>query len=141
MVTSPSTMTDTLFCTVDTSRVEEGDKDKAEPGAIRQATEEIRTNEGHESWRCVAVIMVLRNTARIRVTLVDNANRAAVHDQEGNLLSGVTESLGIENEVSIAKIAWLSREDIGKAYGSMVVYVTKDSDATRLLQGQYFHIA
>jgi hypothetical protein len=71
---------------------------------------------------------------------VDNATRAAVLHQEGNL-PGVAESLGIENDVSIAKTAWLSRKDIGKAYGSMLVYVTKGSDATRLLQGQYFHNA
>jgi hypothetical protein len=37
--------------------------------------------------------------------------------------------------------AWLSRRDQGKAYGSMVVYVTKGSEAVRLLQGQYFHVA
>ena len=41
----------------------------------------------------------------------------------------------------IAKIAWLSRKDTEKAYGSMVVYVTKGSDAARLVQGQYFHVA
>lgn len=29
---------------------------------------------------------------------------------------------------------------MGKAYGSMVVYVTKGSEAMRLLQGQYFHV-
>jgi hypothetical protein len=41
----------------------------------------------------------------------------------------------------VAKIAWLSRRDSGKAYGSMVVYVTKSSKAARLLQEQYFHVA
>ena len=49
--------------------------------------------------------------------------------------------LGKENEVNIAKIIWLSRRDKGKAYGSMVVYVTKGSDAARLLGDQYFHLA
>jgi hypothetical protein len=53
----------------------------------------------------------------------------------------VAEALGTENEVNIAKIAWLSRKDMGKAYGSMVVYVTKSSEAKRLLEGQYFHLA
>lgn len=154
--------------------MEEGDKDRVEPGAIRRAIEkEIRTDEGHEKWRCVAVIKDSKNTARIRVTCrdenelkrvkeaaqktsapgvrvlrdqlypikVDNANRTAVLDQDGNLLPGITETLALENEVSIAKMASLSRKDMGKAYGSMVVYVTRASDATRLLQGQYFHIA
>jgi hypothetical protein len=52
-----------------------------------------------------------------------------------------TEVLGKENDIRIAKIAWLGRKDIGKTYGSMVVYVTKSSEAMRLLQGQYFHVA
>ena len=30
---------------------------------------------------------------------------------------------------------------MGKAYGSMVVYITKGSEAKRLLEGQYFHLA
>ena len=42
--------------------------------------------------------------------------------------------LGKENNVYIAQIGWLSRKDIGKVYGLMVVYVTKSSKAVRLLQ-------
>ena len=38
-------------------------------------------------------------------------------------------------------MAWLSRKDIAKAYGSTVICVTKGSGATRLLQEQHFHIA
>jgi hypothetical protein len=72
---------------------------------------------------------------------VDNANRTAILDQEGKVLPGAAEVLGKENDVHIAKIGWLSRKDSGKAYGSMVVYVTKGSDAARLLQDQYFHVA
>lgn len=67
--TTPSMMTDTLYCTVDTSRVDEGDQDRVEPGAIRRAIEkEIRADEGRESWRCIAVMKDAKNTARIRVT-------------------------------------------------------------------------
>ena len=36
---------------------------------------------------------------------VDNANRTAVLDMDGNILPGVVEALGKENEVNIAKIA------------------------------------
>jgi hypothetical protein len=72
---------------------------------------------------------------------VDNANRIAILDQEGKVLPGVAEVLGKENDVHIAKIGWLSRKDTGKAYGSMVVYVTKGCKAARLLQDQYFHVA
>ncbi|KAJ3453787.1 hypothetical protein MRS44_018419 [Fusarium solani] len=69
---------------------------------------------------------------------VDNINRAAVLDQEGKVLPGAMEALGQENEVQIAKMTWLSRKDSVKAYGSMVVYLTKNSDARRLLQERYF---
>jgi hypothetical protein len=174
MATTPSRMTDTLYCTIDTLRVRQEDKSKAHPGAIRKAIEEeIRTMEGQEKWRCAAVIRDAKNTERIRIACrdetelqrvkgaaqrtavegaqilrdqlypvkVDNVNRTAVLDQEGKVLAGAAEVLGQENEVSIGKIAWLSRRDSGKVYGSMVVYVTRRSDAARLLQEQYFQVA
>jgi hypothetical protein len=78
---------------------------------------------------------------RLYPVKVDNANRSAVLDAQGKVLPGAAEVLGKENEVNIAKIAWLSRKDEGKLYGSMVVYVTRGSDAARLLQEQYFHLA
>jgi hypothetical protein len=72
---------------------------------------------------------------------VDNVNRTAVLDYEGMVLPRAAKVLGQENEVSIGKIAWLSRRDSGKVYRSMVVYMTKRSNAARLLQDQYFHVA
>lgn len=56
-------------------------------------------------------------------------------DEHSELRTGAVEMLEKENEVSIAKISWLSRKDVQKAYGSMVVYVTKRVDAARLLEG------
>ncbi|KAJ6436626.1 reverse transcriptase [Purpureocillium lavendulum] len=38
-------------------------------------------------------------------------------------------------------MSWLSNKQSGKAYGSMVIYVTKGSDARRLLDGHYFDLA
>jgi hypothetical protein len=171
---TPSNRTDTLYCTIDTSRVSEEDRNKAQPGLIREAIEkEIRAGAEQDNWRCTAVTKDPRNTNRIRVTCrnetelqlvkeaaqktatpgsrvlrdqlypvkVDNANRSAVLDQSGSIQPETAEVLGKENEVQIAKMAWLSKKDTAKAYGSMVIYVTKGSDAARLLQGQYFHIA
>ena len=171
---TPSTLTDTLYCTIDTSRMTEEDKSKVQPGTIRQAIEkEMRTQAERNNWRCTAVTRDPRNTARIRVTCrdeaelqlvkeatqkdaapglrvlrdqlypvkIDNANRAAVLDQDGSIRPEAAEVFGKENEVRIAKMVWLSKKQNAKAYGSMVVYVTKGSDAVRLLQGQYFHIA
>ena len=169
--TTPSTFTDTLYCTVDVTNVEEAERDNASASKIRQNIEkEMREGEEGSGWRCVAVTRDPRHAARIRVTCrdeselarvkevvektkavgsrvlrdqwypvkVDNACRTAVLDEHGELRTGVVEMLEKENEVSIAKISWLSRKDVQKAYGSMVVYVTKRADAARLLEGQYF---
>ena len=47
MRTTPSSFTDTLFCTIDTSRVSEEDRGKAQVGEVRQAIEEkVRAREG-----------------------------------------------------------------------------------------------
>ena len=70
---------------------------------------------------------------------VDNIKRTAVIDHEGKVLPGAVEALGQENDVQIAKLAWLSRKDAAKAYGSMVVYVTKLGDARRLLNDSFFY--
>ena len=72
---------------------------------------------------------------------VDGANRMVVLDSSGNVLPGAEEALGRENEVMIAKMHWLSDKENGKMYGSMVIYVTKASDARRLLEERYFHLA
>ncbi|OAQ57989.1 integrase, catalytic core [Purpureocillium lilacinum] len=58
----------------------------------------------------------------------------------GAVLTGAAEALGKENDVQIEKIGWLSNSDPPKAYGSMVVYLSKDSDVKRLLGEQYFHV-
>jgi hypothetical protein len=141
---------------------------------VRKAIKtEIRSTEGQEYWRCVAITKDPKNAERIRVTCrteselarvkevaqktgqagtrvlqdqlypvkVDNANRTAILTVAGDLQPGVIEKLGKENEVKIAKLVWLSKKDSGKAYGSMVVYVSKGSEAVRLLQAQYFHVA
>jgi hypothetical protein len=56
------------------------------------------------------------------------------------VLPGAAEALGRENEVTIAKMHWLSDKGNGKMYGSMVIYVTKASDARQLLEERYFHL-
>lgn len=71
---------------------------------------------------------------------VDNARRDGVLAADGSLLPRITESLGKENEAPVAKVAWISKKDNGKAYGSMLVYLHKGSDANRLLQEGYFHV-
>ena len=174
MRTTPSAFTDTLFCTIDTSLVNEEEKGKAQVGGIRQAIEEeMRKKEGRQDWRCAAVVKDARNADRIKAICrdeeemqlvreaaektvvkgarilrdqlypvkVDGANRTAVLDTPGNVLPGAAEALGKENDVTIAKIHWLSNRENGKTYGSMVIYVTKGHDAKRLLEEGYFLLA
>ncbi|XP_044718862.1 endonuclease-reverse transcriptase domain-containing protein [Hirsutella rhossiliensis] len=42
---------------------------------------------------------------------VDNANRTAILDTEGNILPGAIEALSAENRVTIGKISWLSKRE------------------------------
>jgi len=171
--TTPSALTDTPFCTIDTSRTPEALPEKDSPSVIRSLVErEMQKMEGQESWRCVAVSrgrerdrirVICRSTTELETVkeilqkhtapetrvlrdqlypiIVDNANRTAILDDGGNVRPGLEEALGRENEVHIAKITWLSNKGNGKAYGSMAVYTTKASEASRLLNKQFFDVA
>jgi regulator of replication initiation timing len=70
---------------------------------------------------------------------IDNVKRTAVLDEKDEIRAGAAEAFGGENGTTVAKIAWLSKRDVPKAYGSMVVYVTKKSDARRLIAEGFFH--
>jgi hypothetical protein len=62
-------ITDTLYCIIDTSRVGQEVRSKAQPGTIRKAIEEeICTMEGQEYWHYIVVMKDARNYDRIRVT-------------------------------------------------------------------------
>lgn len=68
---------------------------------------------------------------------VYNATQTAILDNGGNPTQEIAKKVGKKNNVKIAKVAWLSNKNLAKAYGSIVMYLTSGSDATRLLQGQY----
>ena len=70
---------------------------------------------------------------------VDNVKRTAVLDERDEVRAGVAEAFSEENGTTVAKIAWLSKREVPKAYGSMVVYVTKKSDARMLVAEGFFH--
>ncbi|EAQ84521.1 hypothetical protein CHGG_08535 [Chaetomium globosum CBS 148.51] len=113
------------FCTVDMSRVPEDHASEATPVALRKLIE-------HEMPKKTPGARVLRD--QVYPIKVDNVNRTAILYRESKVLPGTAEVLGQENDVQIAKIAWLSRKDTAKAYGSMVVYLTKLGDAKRAPQ-------
>jgi len=126
--TTPSTFTDTLYCTVDVSNVEEADRDNASASKIRQDIEK----EAAEKIKAAGARVLRDQWYPVKV---DNACRTAVLDECGKLRTGIVEMLEKENEVKIAKVSWLSRKDLPKAYGSMVLYVTERADAAKLLEG------
>ena len=66
--TTPSTFTDTLYCTVDVSDVHRVKRDNANARKIRQDIEkEMHEGEGGSGWRCVAVTRDPRNDARTSI--------------------------------------------------------------------------
>lgn len=172
MNTIPKSFTDTLFCTIDTSRVAEENMDKTNAGTVRKTIEnEMRQLDERKEWRCRAVTVDPKKPQRIKVVCrdeaehqlvkaiaeknmaqgtrvlrdemypikVDNVNRTAVLDEHGNIRPGAAEAFGRENETTVAKIAWLSKKDNAKAYGSMVAYLTKAADARRFLSEGFFY--
>ena len=66
--TTPSTLTSTRYCTIDTSRVEQEALDQISAGVIRTMVESgIRAEQEGSSWRCQAVTKDPRNPHRIRI--------------------------------------------------------------------------
>ena len=170
---SPSAIAETLYCTIDSSRVQEEEKSRVQAGNVRKAVEgKMRTWKEDSSWRCKAVTVDAKYEGRVKIVCrdeaehnmvkkavetahladgvrvlrdelfpvkVDNVNRTVVLDVNGNIRPGAAEALGCENQTTVAKISWLSRKEVPKAYGSMVVYLTKAVDARRILEEGYFH--
>jgi hypothetical protein len=170
--TTPTIFTDTLYCTIDTSKMADTENERMSAGPIRAAVEtDIRTMENHMHWRCRAVTVDPKNTNRIRIACrdeaehqlvkkvaeakigagarvlrdelypikVDSVNKAAVLDEKDEIRAGAAAAFSEENEATVANISWLSRKESAKAYGSMVVYLTKGTDARRILADGFSH--
>jgi hypothetical protein len=75
-----------LFCTIDTSRVEEREKGKVQAADIRKAIEtEIRLRENKGNWRCAAVVKEARNPDRVRVICRDEGEVQLVKEAAQNI--------------------------------------------------------
>jgi hypothetical protein len=67
--TTLTTLTDMLYCIIDTSQMAVNENKRPSAGLIRQAVEtEIRTIENQLNWQCCAVMVDLKNTNWIRIT-------------------------------------------------------------------------
>ncbi|KAF5973804.1 reverse transcriptase, partial [Fusarium bulbicola] len=169
-LTIPRIPIDTLYCTIDTSRIED-ENARPSAGLVRATVEnEVRAELENPTWRCRAVTKDPKNPHRIRISCrdeseheavkqnaetklargirvlrddlypikVDNVSRTAVLNEMNEIRIEAVETLGRENDTEVAKIAWLSKRDIPKAYGSMVVYLKKRSEARRFIDEGFF---
>jgi hypothetical protein len=70
---------------------------------------------------------------------VNSVRKAIVLDKQGEIRAEAAAVFSEENKTTITKIAWLSRKESSQTYGSIVVYLTKNTDARRLLDEGFFH--
>ncbi|KAJ6136773.1 hypothetical protein N7497_012326 [Penicillium chrysogenum] len=112
----------------DTNRIRIACRDEAEHQLVKKVAEA----------KIGAGARVLRD--ELYPIKVDSVKRTAVLDENHEILIGAAAALGEENETTVAKMTWLSSKETAKPYGSMVVYLTKGTDARRLLADGYFHV-
>ncbi|KAG6996665.1 RNA-directed DNA polymerase from mobile element jockey [Fusarium oxysporum f. sp. conglutinans] len=114
-------------------------KDPKNPHRIRIT---CRDESEHEIVKRVAEVKLAPGARILRDDLypirVDNVSRIAVLDEKNEVRVEITETLGRENDTEVAKVAWLSKRDTPKAYGSMVVYLKKRSEARRFINEGFF---
>ncbi|KAH7464139.1 hypothetical protein FOMA001_g17817 [Fusarium oxysporum f. sp. matthiolae] len=101
-----------------------------------------RNESEHEVVKRVAETKLALGTRILRDDLypirVDNVSRIAVLDERNEVRAEATQALGRENDTEVAKIAWLSKRDVPKAYGSLVVHLKKRSEARRFISEGFF---
>ncbi|KAJ5264575.1 hypothetical protein N7505_007368 [Penicillium chrysogenum] len=112
----------------DTNRIRIACRDEAEHQLVKKVAEA----------KIGAGARVLRD--ELYPIKVDSVKRTAVLDENHEILTGAAAAMGEENETTVAKMTWLSNKEIAKPYGSMVVYLTKGTDARRILADGYFYV-
>ncbi|KAF6515875.1 hypothetical protein HZS61_004616 [Fusarium oxysporum f. sp. conglutinans] len=114
-------------------------RDPKNPHRVRVT---CRNESEHEVVKRVAETKLAPGTRILRDDLypirVDNVSRVAVLDERNEVRAEATQTLGRENDTDVVKIAWLSKRDVPEAYGSMVVYLMKRSEARRFISEGFF---
>jgi hypothetical protein len=114
-------------------------KDPKNPHRVRVT---CRDESEHEIVKRVAETKLAPGARILRDDLypirVDNVSRIAVLNERNEVRAEITEMLSRENDNEVAKIAWLSKRDVPKTYGSMVVYLKKRSEARRFINEGFF---
>jgi hypothetical protein len=108
--------TNTLFCTIDTSGVEDMERDKMTAGTIKAMLEQtIRITKDQENWRCRAVIVDPKRENRIKIACRDEAEHQLVKRvAEANVSRGarvLRDDLYLIKVDSVRRIAVLDEND------------------------------
>ncbi|KAF6527788.1 hypothetical protein HZS61_008090 [Fusarium oxysporum f. sp. conglutinans] len=113
-----------------------------DPKNLHRVRITCRDESEHEIVKRVAETKLAPGVRILRDDLypirVDNVSRIAVLNERNEVRTEITEMLGRENDTEVAKVAWLSKRDIPKTYGSMVVYLKKRSEARRFINEGFF---
>ena len=163
---SPSPRPETTSCIIDLQQMNEEEKT---PLKIRQSIESEVQKELGTVWKCTAVLRDRPNRLKIvcntkeelekvkkatTTTIprakvasdplypikIDNVRTSSVLHPDGTV-KDIKDMLSEENNnAEIARLGWLSAKQTGKAFGSMVIYLIKKSEAQRILQKGFFDV-
>jgi hypothetical protein len=114
-------------------------KDPKNPYYVRIT---CRNESEYKIMKCIAEIKLTLGAYILQDNLypirVDNVNCIAVLDKRNEVQVEITKMLGRENNTEVIKIVWLSKRDIPKAYGLMVIYLKKRLEARRFINKEFF---
>ena len=71
---------------------------------------------------------------------INNVRTDAILQPNGVVKEDALSALNDSNSTQLAKLSWLSSRHVRKAYGSMVVFFTKGSEAARFLRDGFFTV-
>ena len=71
---------------------------------------------------------------------VNNVRTDAILQPNGEIREDAVAALNDNNNTQIAKLSWLSSRQARKAYGLMVVFFIKGSEAARFLNKRYMNV-
>ena len=72
---------------------------------------------------------------------VNNARINAVLQPDREIKEGALAALSDNNNIKVAKLFWLSSRHTRKAYGSMVLFITKRAEADKFLRERFLDIS
>src|SRR6201999_4482936 len=94
-----------------------------DPKNINRIRIACRDEDEHQLVKKVAEAKIGAGARVLRDELypikVDSVNQAAVLEEKNEIGAEAAAAFSEENDATVAKIAWLSKKDSAKAYGSM----------------------